>query len=253
MNGVDLTGFLEGKVQIWGAAPAGAFSGAPEGHRPKDLLEGARSVVVFGIAVPRGSFRSPRYRSHFLHRSYHTVYPRLDGVGLELALFMEEAGHEAVAIPSYAPLVFRGAEPWGLLSLRHAAQLAGLGTFGRSGMIYHPVYGSRLRLGAVVTTAEVRARSGDGGRPGDAVSAMEVLCPEGCTRCADVCPAGAISEEDFNKMACLSHSVRHAIYPLALRDEGGRRNIELVVNTAGYDYWIRCFECIKACPLDRLD
>jgi len=49
----------------------------------------------------------------------------------------------------------------------------------------------------------------------------------------------------------MSYTIRHAIYPLALRDEAGQRNIETVINTAGYNYWLKCDECIKACPNER--
>jgi epoxyqueuosine reductase QueG len=33
-------------------ARAGSFEKAPDGHRPTDLLEGARSVIVIAIALP---------------------------------------------------------------------------------------------------------------------------------------------------------------------------------------------------------
>ena len=52
-------------------------------------------------------------------------------------------------------------------------------------------------------------------------------------------------------MACLGHTIKHAIYPLALKDAQGLKHIERVINTAGYDYWIDCDECMKVCPLNR--
>ena len=55
----------------------------------------------------------------------------------------------------------------------------------------------------------------------------------------------------FEKMTCLAHTIKHPIYPLALRDEEGLKRIERVINTAGYDYWLECFNCVKACPLNN--
>ena len=81
-------------------------------------------------------------------------------------------------------MVFHGMEPWGILSLKHAAVKAGLGMFGRSGQVYHPRYGSLLRFGAVVTDAEL---------PGDPLLEKDP-CPPKCNVCRTSCPAGAFDE-----------------------------------------------------------
>ena len=45
--------------------------------------------------------------------------------------------------------------------------------------------------------------------------------------------------------------IKHATYPLALKDEIGRKHIERIINTAGYNYWLACDECLKVCPLNK--
>lgn len=234
---------LQERASVIGFAPVERFTEAPEKHHPGNLCKDARTVVVFGIQVPRGIFRSPDYNLYGLHRSYHTVYRQLDEISLGLCNFIETQGrHTAVMVPSYAPMVFHQFEPWGLLSLKHAAVLAGLGAFGRSGQMYHPTYGARLRLAAVVTDAEM---------PGDPVM-DEDPCPKKCRACQQSCPAGAFDADgDFHKMTCLPHTIKHAIYPLALKGENAGQHIERVVNTAGYDYWLDCDECVKVCPNNR--
>ena len=82
--------------------------------------------------------------------------------------------------------------------------------------------------------------------PGDPI--IEEACPVGCNACQEACPVGAYQDGVFHKVRCLTHTIRHAIYPLALRDEAGRKNIETIVNTAGYNAWIRCHECQRVCP-----
>jgi hypothetical protein len=45
------------------------------------------------------------------------------------------------------------------------------------------------------------------------------------------CPAHAFNDRgEFKKLVCLGHTIKHAIYPLALKDEAGLKNIERVIN-----------------------
>ena len=45
-------------MDLVGVAAASALSGEPKGHRPEDLLPGARSVIVFGRALADGAVQS---------------------------------------------------------------------------------------------------------------------------------------------------------------------------------------------------
>jgi epoxyqueuosine reductase len=235
--------YMHHKVAVLGFSPVDRFKDAPVKHHPEDVCKDAHTVVVYGITIPRGVLSSPTYNLHTLHRSYHTIYKNLDDVSLDLCAFIESQGnYRAVPVPSYAPMVFQGMEPWGIISLKHAAVSAGLGTFGRSGQVYNPDYGSLLRFGAVVTSAAL---------PGDLLM-DSTPCPPKCSACHISCPSGAIgSSGEFIKLVCLGHTIKHAIYPLALKTEADLKHIERVINTAGYDYWIACDECVKVCPLNR--
>lgn len=240
----EIMKWIEDKVDAVAFAPVARFDGAPEHHHPERLLRGAKTVIVYGRLIPKGVMKSPDYGKYLLHRSYHSVYPYLDEVGYSLANYVErKTGALAVQAPSYLPMVFHGREPWGVLSLKHAAEKAGLGGFGRSGQLYHPRHGALLRWGAVITSLEIE---------GDPLT-DEMPCPKDCEACIQACPVNAIKEEreKFDKMACLGHTIKHAIYPLALKDKEGLKRIERVINTAGYDYWLECFNCVKVCPLNR--
>jgi epoxyqueuosine reductase len=235
--------YMSHKVSELGFAPMDRFAGAPDKHHPHDVCKDAQTVIVYGIAVPRGVLTSPTYNLHALHRSYHSTYRHLDELSLDLCAFIESQGDfQAVPVPTYAPMVFQGLEPWGIISLKHAAVRAGLGVFGRSGQVYHPDHGALLRFGAVVTDAQI---------PGDPI--MESApCPPKCRACSTACPSGAIgSSGEFSKLVCLGYTIKHAIYPLALKSEDDLKHIERVINTAGHDYWIACDECLKVCPLNR--
>ncbi|MBP6915768.1 MAG: 4Fe-4S double cluster binding domain-containing protein [Smithellaceae bacterium] len=235
---------LRPQVDVVGFAPVSRFDDTPEAHYPARVCKDAKTVIVLGIPVPQGMLRSPGYNLYGVHRTYHSAYTKLDHIALSLSNFIEAKGkYLAMPIPSYAPMVFHQFEPWGVMSLKHAAVKAGLGRFGRSGQMYHPKYGSLLRLAAVVTSAPI---------PGDKLLPDELPCPPNCKACIKVCPAKAFDENGkFNKMTCLAYSVKHAIYPLALNSEEGRKKIERVINTAGHNYWIDCDECVKVCPLNK--
>jgi len=235
--------WAEGKVDAIGFASVDRFAEAPEAHHPSRICRDARTVVVFGNTVPQGMLHSPDYSLHMLHRTYHSVYERLNELGLVLSNRIEAQGAcLAVPIPSFAPLAYHGLEPWGVLSLKHAAVKAGLGVFGRNGLMHNPKFGTLLRLGAVVTSAAL---------PGDPII-NDDPCPEKCDACFQACPSGALHRDGpFRKMDCLAYLVKHAIYPLALKTEAGLKNIERVVNTAGYNYWLTCNECLRVCPSNR--
>ncbi|MFH1953643.1 MAG: 4Fe-4S double cluster binding domain-containing protein [Pseudomonadota bacterium] len=234
--------WLEGRVDAAGFAPVERFHEAPAGHHPTLVCKDAATVIVFGRRVPKGVLNSPEYGLYLLHRSYHTLYPYLDEVAMDLANRVEAQGYLAVQVPSFAPVVYHGEVPWGLLSLKHAAVFAGLGALGRNGLFFHTEHGSLLRLAAVITNAKI---------PGDPV--IDASCPRECNACQEACPAGAFQNGVFNKAVCLAYSIRHAIYPLALRDARGRKNIETIFNTAGYNAWIRCHDCQKACPNNQMN
>jgi epoxyqueuosine reductase len=235
--------FLSGKTTVVGFASVDRFDGAPAKHHPAAACKNAKTVIVYGNPISKGVLSSPEYNLYFLHSGYHVVYSQLDEISFKLANFIESRQKaQAVAIPSYAPLKFHGPEPWGIISLKHAAVNAGLGAFGRSGQMYHPVYGSLLRIGAVVTDVEIASDPMDDTLP----------CPEKCNACQQKCPPSAFDEGGkFQKLTCLAHTIKHAIYPLALKDEQGRKHIERIINTAAYNYWLACNECLKACPLNK--
>jgi epoxyqueuosine reductase len=239
----EISEWLGERVDAVGFAPVSRFDDAPEQHHPSRICKNAATVIVFGKTIPRGMLRSPDYNLYIMQRAYHSMYPYLDELGLALANRLEAAADcLAVPVPSYAPLVFHGREPWGLLSLKHAAVRAGLGSFGNNGLMHHPRYGTLLRLGAVVTSAEL---------PGDPMI-EDSPCLEKCKACFEACPSSAFDETGtFRKMTCLAQTIKHAIYPIAFSTEEGRRHIERVVNTAGNNYWLACDKCLSVCPSNR--
>ena len=103
---MEILEWLKGRADAVGFAPVERFREAPAEHRPSLVCKNAEMVVVFGRLVPRGVMSSPEYSLYLLHRSYHTLYPYLDEVAVELANRIEREGYLAVPIPSYAPVIY---------------------------------------------------------------------------------------------------------------------------------------------------
>lgn len=114
--------------------------------------------------MPRKAFTPPMY---------------LDDISFQLSYRMEEEGYTAVPIPSSEPYEYWDSERRhgrGIVSLKHAGQLAGIGCIGKNTLLVNNRYGNRLWLGAVISDAVLEP---DG--------PAENLCPESCRICIDAC------------------------------------------------------------------
>ncbi|MBN1534163.1 MAG: hypothetical protein JXA20_15940 [Spirochaetes bacterium] len=225
---------------------------APDGFRPADLLEGARSVVIIAQRMPAGSLRTSGAGDAggvlFL-RSFWNSGLLLDAAAQTLARFIEErTGAPAVPIPAYTPLRIYGGEPRGVVSLKHIAQLAGLGSLGKNSLLINEAHGNTLRLAGVITRA---AFTPD--RPN-----LSDPCPPGCTLCIDACPVGAIRDRSIAINDCMRLSIRHPMMqPYALtrfllwlskKWKGAHRMVEDMNNMLVTFYAESCTRCLEACP-----
>lgn len=180
-------------ADVCGFAEIERFREAPQGYSPLDLFVGCRSVIALGIALPRGLYDvEPRLLYGHFNAQVCTV---LDNLALRLAKNIEDNfGCRAVPVPCDAPNEYWDAqalEARGLISMKHAAALCGLGSIGKSSLLINPQYGNRLTVGAILTDLEI---------PSDPLCAD--LCIPGCTKCIDSCPAGAIADGAVSQKQC---------------------------------------------------
>ena len=206
-------------ADLVGVAKAETFAEAPKGHRPEELLRGARSVIVMAIHLLDASLESAPNREYSV--TYNVVNWELDRIAFRVARFLQGKGYRALQVPASPP--YDVSRNMGDLSHRHAGYLAGLGVFGKNSLLLSTKFGPRIRLVSVITDAPLKAD-----KPLDLD-----LCKE-CNKCIRACPAGALKGERIvDKLRCDAHHV----------EVGKQLQLE--------DWEQICGVCIRVCPVGK--
>ena len=182
---------------LCGFANIDRFADAPEGFSPKDLWGECKSVISFGIALPKGIFLvNPRLiYAHYNQMSCSQV----DEIAFHTAKHMERTYHcKAIPMPCDTPYEYWNEESMegrGLLSMKHIAVKAGLGAIGKNSLFACKEYGSMVTLGCVLSDLVLESDN-----------ITQSLCIEGCNRCAGSCPAAAITNGIVNQKQCREYT-----------------------------------------------
>lgn len=189
--------FLKLGADVCGVANIDRFTNAPKGFHPTDIFADCKAVIVFAKTLPRGLTKvNPR----LIYQHFNSIGPvELDRIAYLASNEIEKAYNGlAMPIPSDGPLEYWDndkTEARGLLSMKHAAVLAGIGTLGKNTLLINRKYGNMLSIGIVLTDLDL---------PSDMLD--EEICIKGCKLCIDNCPAGAIDEFGVNQKLCRKHT-----------------------------------------------
>ena len=181
-----------------GIARADSFQEAPEGYRPTDIYPACQSVVVFLTAMPAALTQAVNPAPY--SNAAYLIYAELDRLGLQLARALAQHGVPAVPVPCDTPyLHFDSASGhgMGILSMRHAAQLAGLGRLGRNTLLINEELGNLAYIGAVLVAAELEPDAPLQGSP----------CPDSCRICQEACPENALVGKTVIQGRCRHRSI----------------------------------------------
>ena len=198
----------------------------PEEFWPQSIYPEARTVIVIGLPVQLPIVETAP--SIYYHELYNIVNTLLDSKGYEISNFLTEKGYPSIYLPrdAYGDIEVLLKNPVAFFSHKHAAYLAGMGSFGENNVILTKEYGPRVRFTSIFTTAVIE---------GDPIPG-EDLCTH-CKRCITQCPVNAIEgtelEDDsgdffrpIDKISCANRSKM-------LRK----------------DFKSPCGICIKVCPV----
>ncbi len=198
----------------------------PTGYTPEELLPGARSVIVVAALIPDGVLASnltPIDTTYaFGNFGYVHLNRLLNSITFEVARHLEDSGWSSLPLGACGAArcdrqsyeAGRTVGPLhGIFNLKRAAVLAGVGRRTRGGLVATPHHGTRIRLGAVITTANLQSSPVLEGTP----------CPPHCRVCVDTCPMEAISSEGrINHVACFSDKGRRGSTESESLDEMSR-------------------------------
>lgn len=205
-------------AQLCGIAPIERFSGAPSGFHPNNIFSETKSVIVLAKLFPEGAFQANSLVPYTATND--VLLNEVIQITCNLCNALERNdGLTAVPIPSepYEYWDDEKKEGKGILSLKHAGYLAGLGSIGRNSLLANQEYGNRLVLGAALLNIPFE---------GDMITDHD-FCDDNCNLCIDGCSVHAINGGVVNQKLCRSNSMN--------------------LTKKGYMLYI-CNECRSVCP-----
>ena len=209
---------LNSGAGVVGIAAAKDFISAPEGFKPADVMENCLSVIVLGCPVPREAILAEDTLGFIDIRN--GVNKKANGMANDLEKWIKKQKYKAKSVSGMSgKWIERDGRKMqvGPISLKHAAQLAGLGVIGRNYLLTNPQYGNLLWFSAVLSDA--------GLIPDQTID--HNFCDD-CNICSEACPSSALDN-----------------YPVTFERKQCEGTMFKMVNKK---WEIMCFNCRKACP-----
>ncbi len=209
------------RCDLCGIASIDRFDGLPAMSNPKDILESANSVIVIAKKFLNSSINPNSTIPYTIIRNH--LSRKIDEITVELSYYIES--HDSIAVPTGAiePCNYNKdlMKSVGLVSLKNAAHLAGLGVIGKNTLLITPQYGNMVWLGAVITSLELKPDPVLENSP----------CNENCKICISNCPIKAIDGGKFmDQEKCWN-------YAFGESDNG--------------EWRIKCYNCRRMCPFTK--
>lgn len=205
-------------ADLCGIAPIERFKNAPKGFHPKDIFPECKSVVVFAKRAPSASMLSG-------NRVVYTqvtisIFKELDRICVNTCCYLDKLHVGAVMIPSDNPYEYWDNERKqgkAILSLKHAGELAGIGTMGKNTLLVNEDLGNMMHLGALLIDRVVDY---------DPMIA-ENYCYDKCKVCIENCPKKALNGVTVDQLLCRSN---------------------IAAQSAKGDWLYNCNKCRTLCP-----
>lgn len=190
-EGVDLIGF----------ADRSRFAQIDPQHNPFSIFPEAKTVIMVGRRICRGSLRGIEEGSNFgdyqLFGKNWLEDEFLAMSAYNLTSFIESHGWEAVPLfpnpsdiaPSGVPVKEGAPAPNVYPDFDYAAIACGVCTMSYNRIVFSKEFGSRQRFHMILTDAEL-----------ESTPLLDTPVCNSCHRCADACPLGAISKTETEEI-----------------------------------------------------
>ena len=190
-DGVDLIGF----------ADKSRFDGLSERQNPFSIFPEAKTVILIGKRICRGSLRGVEEGTNFGdYALFGKNWLEDEFIALSaynLTNYIEENGYEAVPVfpnpsdlePTGVPVAEGRPAPSVYPDFDYAAVACGLCTVSYNRIVFSKEFGSRQRFHMILTDAEL-----------ESTPLIEENVCNSCKKCADACPLGAISKTESEEI-----------------------------------------------------
>jgi len=243
---------------------------APQGHGPRALMPGVKSVIALGVGGgTQGAWASSAKTLSFVGDTEKRAYK----IAFGLAYFIEaKFGYRAIYCPPDMDPEQGARIP--LQSLKLHAEVAGIGARSMAGdILLHPDFGM-MYLGSVFTEMPLAPDRPMADNPCPAPSCVDMFHKTGQTPCMKFCPVaclsgaidetGAQAEMRYDMYRCAEMSQQYETVPniiadaLAAEDPDARD--EILFGAENQVIWYKmaigegellsqCYECMRVCPI----
>lgn len=215
---------IKQKAKEYGATICGIgnpelFRGDDLQHNPYSILPNAKSIIGFGIKVPRGLYNAMadqrQYYNYvnlgvkYIDESFAEIFL------LKMGRLIEDLGYDAClqrSVPGFrvkgdkttnpevnriyelqfaSPVAEGKPAPDVIIDYNKAAMVCGLGSVGLHNKVIVPKYGTYMRFVYIITDMELEFDE----------PFTEELCDK-CGKCKQACPGNAISENGLDTWQC---------------------------------------------------
>ena len=245
-------------ADLVGVADASDFDAIDVEKQPKAHMPDAKAVFTFVCRIPFGA-ATPHVNTPYLQAGYYGLEAYINKISHRSSIWLEDRGFLAAGSPAGRDItglrVMKGGdnpeiELLSSFDLRFAAVKAGIGQIGINNNLITARYGSRLRIGAVITNAPLLP-----GKPLE-YSVIPEFCKKCDFRCVKSCPAKALSGEgDVDHYRCMVINPEKVDPEKAMNTLGRRYSgppNQLASKMMGFTQNAAhtCARCISLCPMD---
>lgn len=198
-------------IDLLGYAPKERFDFLPAHLNPFSIFPEGKTVIMLGKRICRGSLRGVEEGTNFIDYSFFGS-GWLEDEFLAIACYdmtrvIEDEGWEAVPIfPNPSEVKAQGVPvsperpaPNVHPDFTYAAVACGIAEISVNGILFTPEFGSRQRFHMIITDAELTPSQ-----------ILEQKVCDGCMKCADVCPLGAVSKTEFETVEICGKTMKIA-------------------------------------------
>jgi len=190
---------------------------------PAAIMAGAQSVIV--LAVPYLRRINPEKQNNDGFAVLSSLGTN-DDYHIRVKLLLSKLADELTLVSSFNYKILVDSPT---LDERAFALRAGIGFFGRNGLIISPMFGSRFNIGLLLTDIPIECAS---------LSAHITGCPPNCRLCIDACPNKALAPgHPLDTVRCISYLTQKGVLTA---DE------EAMLNNQLYG----CDICQNVCPFN---